>query len=263
MAKKCKDEGSLEMFRMFPWWASLVAAFIVYALLKFFLADMVSSPALRGVAIGLQSSAEMLVIPFYFIAMIFAFKQFRRRKLLDIQAGIESVRAMSWKAFEMMVGEIYRRQMYYVEEHGNANPDGSIDLLLFKGGHKFIAQCKYWRNIQIDVSLVQELYEIMATEKADGCVFVSSGDYTQEALAFVNGKPIELVNGTRLVAMVREVKSSAMPQNTPAVSVDAVEPSCPECGGKMTRMTARAGANAGQDFWGCSQFPACRGMINI
>ncbi len=263
MAKKSKNEGAFEIFEMLPWWVSLIAAAFVYALLKFFLADMVSSPALRGVVLSLQSSAEILVIPFYFIAMIFAFKQFRHRRMLDVQSGIESIRAMSWQAFEIMVGEIYRRRMYYVEEHDSTKPDSGFDLLLFKGGHKIIVQCRHWRNIQIDVSLVQELYGIMAAEKADGCIFVSSGDYTQGALAFANGKPIELVNGARLVALVREVQSSAAPENIPAAPADSDEPSCPKCGGKMIRMTAKAGVNAGQDFWGCSAFPDCRGIINI
>lgn len=263
MARKRKDEGIFEIFTMLPWWASLVAAAIVYALLKFFLVGMVSSPALKAMALGLQSSAGMLVIPFYFTAMISAFKQFQRRRLLDIQTGIDSIRAMSWQAFEVMAGEIYRRQKYHVEEHGGAEPDGGIDLLLFKGGRKIIVQCKRWRNTQIGVSLVRELYGIMTAERADGCIFVSSGDYTPDALAFADGKPIELVDGTKLVALVREVQSSAAPKNIPVAPANTDDPSCPKCGRKMVRRTAKAGTNAGQDFWGCSGFPVCRGIINI
>lgn len=263
MTRKNKDEGLLEIFTMLPWWVSLVAAVIVYVLLKFFLADMVSGPILKAVALSLQASAGILVIPFCLTAMISAFEQFKRRRLLDIQTGIDSIRAMSWQAFEVMVGEIYRRQKYRVEEHGGAGPDGGIDLLLFKGGRKIIVQCKRWRNTQVGVPLVRELYGIMAAEKADGCIFVSSGDYTPDALAFADGKPIELVDGTKLVALVREVQSSAAPKNIPAAPADADDPSCPECGRQMIRRTAKTGTNAGQDFWGCSGFPACRGIINI
>lgn len=36
-------------------------------------------------------------------------------------------------------------------------------------------------------------------------------------------------------------------------------PLCPRCGGPMARKTARRGASAGQDFWGCNRFPQCRG----
>lgn len=39
-------------------------------------------------------------------------------------------------------------------------------------------------------------------------------------------------------------------------------PSCPKCGGSMVRRTAKSGSNAGNSFWGCSQYPACRGIRN-
>ena len=38
-------------------------------------------------------------------------------------------------------------------------------------------------------------------------------------------------------------------------------PDCPKCARPMVRRTARRGANAGGEFWGCSEFPRCRGMV--
>jgi four helix bundle suffix protein len=40
-------------------------------------------------------------------------------------------------------------------------------------------------------------------------------------------------------------------------------PTCPECGKPMRRRTARKGAQAGQDFWGCAGYPTCRGTRPI
>ena len=37
------------------------------------------------------------------------------------------------------------------------------------------------------------------------------------------------------------------------------EKKCPKCGAPMVLRTAKKGANAGNEFWGCSQFPKCRG----
>lgn len=37
------------------------------------------------------------------------------------------------------------------------------------------------------------------------------------------------------------------------------QPACPRCMGRMVRRTAKRGRNAGNDFWGCSRFPACHG----
>jgi hypothetical protein len=40
-------------------------------------------------------------------------------------------------------------------------------------------------------------------------------------------------------------------------------PSCPKCGSEMILRTAKRGKNQGGKFWGCSQYPACRGILNI
>lgn len=38
---------------------------------------------------------------------------------------------------------------------------------------------------------------------------------------------------------------------------------CPKCGSELILRTARNGANAGQNFYGCSGFPKCRYILNI
>ncbi len=44
---------------------------------------------------------------------------------------------------------------------------------------------------------------------------------------------------------------------------DRVAPACPVCGKPMRRRTAHAGPHAGEPFWGCSGWPACRGLMPI
>jgi restriction system protein len=36
-------------------------------------------------------------------------------------------------------------------------------------------------------------------------------------------------------------------------------PACPVCQSAMVRRTAKRGANSGNEFWGCSQYPGCKG----
>ena len=40
-------------------------------------------------------------------------------------------------------------------------------------------------------------------------------------------------------------------------------PACPRCHSEMIKRTAKKGARQGQTFFGCSQFPKCRGLVNI
>jgi len=38
---------------------------------------------------------------------------------------------------------------------------------------------------------------------------------------------------------------------------------CHQCGSLMSLREAKSGQNAGKQFWGCSKFPQCRGIVNI
>lgn len=51
------------------------------------------------------------------------------------------------------------------------------------------------------------------------------------------------------------VQETARSSNTPHPKHPK---SCPKCGEEMVLRTARRGANAGNQFWGCSAFPKCR-----
>lgn len=39
--------------------------------------------------------------------------------------------------------------------------------------------------------------------------------------------------------------------------------SCPTCGSSMILRESKKGANVGQQFWGCSTFPKCRGTVKV
>jgi four helix bundle suffix protein len=58
---------------------------------------------------------------------------------------------------------------------------------------------------------------------------------------------------------IRERMTTARTEvkNTP--SPGSSSPACPICNAAMAQRTARCGANAGKNFWGCSQYPACKG----
>jgi len=43
---------------------------------------------------------------------------------------------------------------------------------------------------------------------------------------------------------------------------DAIPP-CPQCGGLMVLRTAKTGKNPGKQFWGCANYPACKGVLQL
>lgn len=40
-------------------------------------------------------------------------------------------------------------------------------------------------------------------------------------------------------------------------------PNCPECGQAMVLRTVKKGPRLGSSFWGCSQYPRCKGIVEI
>lgn len=67
----------------------------------------------------------------------------------------------------------------------------------------------------------------------------------------------EFLQKTAGVATSRSVEKT---QDTPVLQAEAAEPVCPKCGSPMILRTAKSGAHKGNQFWGCSNYPDCRGI---
>jgi restriction system protein len=52
------------------------------------------------------------------------------------------------------------------------------------------------------------LYGVAVAEKGDRGIFVTTGTYTPDALAFARGKPLELVDGEALARLVEDVSTA-------------------------------------------------------
>ena len=51
-------------------------------------------------------------------------------------------------------------------------------------------------------------------------------------------------------------------RSNPSDPSDPIPP-CPQCGKSMTLRTAKTGKNEGKQFWGCTAYPECKGVVNI
>lgn len=177
--------------------------------------------------------------------------------LLDRQTSVKSIKAVTWKDFEYLVSEAYRRQGYSVKENTSAGADGGIDLVLGKDGERILVQCKNWRSSKVGVSTVRELFGVVTAEGASGGIVVCSGHFTTDAVEFARGKPITLVDGAALSRLIGDIQKS--PKIQAEVQPKVHETTCPVCQSPMVMRTAKRGKNAGGSFWGCSRYPKCRG----
>lgn len=277
-----------EIAARLPWWAGVLLAAVSYGILHAFATPGAVDPPPSGVTdvsrvVRAQVMTTLASVFQYVLPLVFAggavaslVGDLKRRSLLERAKvdGAAAVRNMSWREFERLVGEAFRRRGYTVQETGAAGADGGIDLRLSRAGERYLVQCKHWRAQQVGVPVVRELYGAMAAEGAAGGFVVTSGRFTREAAQFASGRNIELIDGERLAGMIRDVRAaesavqapssgaSGAPR-APSSAAAAAAPTCPRCGSEMVRRVAMRGASAGKAFWGCSRFPSCRGTQPI
>jgi restriction system protein len=239
-----------------PWQFNVALAICVFFSFKYVLPVIpVTNPLLTGIAHLLQTMAPVLALIILMVAGVSAFNAWRKARLLEGQKNIESIRSVSWRAFEDLVGEAYRRRGYHVAETGGDGADGGVDLILKKDGETLFVQCKNWKTFKVGVKVVRELYGVVVGRGATGGIVITSGRFTQDAREFARGKRLELIDGGRLLRMIDEVKK---PPSNSTVGEPKEDNLCPRCGSKMVLRVARKGHHPGEKFWGCTAFPKCR-----
>lgn len=249
-----KDESAFNLLVRLPWWVSVILATGAYVLLKYLIPaihfeNMVFQAISRAAPVIALWVSLVLLIP----AIVSAINSLRKGRLLENQKDLDSLRSLSWKKFEELVGEAYRRQGYFVLENPGEGADGGVDLRLRKGGKKVYVQCKHWKR-DVGVKVVRELYGVIKAQNAVKGIIVTSGSFSADAMSFAKGKEIELVDGTQLLALVAGVQNQNRTQKPHVLSKSKT---CPRCGKEMVLRTAKKGKHAGENFWGCSGFPNC------
>ena len=161
MARRKKTsplEDVLDLLAMLPWWACVVLAAVSYLSLHPLAAPiqasdirgqggaMVGAMMQKAVIHGLATAGQYIV-PILCLAAA-ALSAWRRKQRHTLVSDVAQARnadvldGMSWREFELLVGEAYRQRGYRVIEIGGAGPDGGVDLVLLKGSEKFFVQCK-------------------------------------------------------------------------------------------------------------------------
>lgn len=274
MARKKSSvlDDLVDIAAQLPWKAGVGLAVVAYFILHYFAtrAPLTMNPAelkALGKTVGdsvthglgtMLASVFQYIVPFAFLVGAFiSFSRRRRQSELHAQVATDpaadALEKMSWQEFEGLVAETFRRQGYRVVERGGDGPDGGVDVELHMGSDKYLVQCKQWKSQKVGVATVRELYGVMTAERAVGAFVVASGSFTDEAKSFADGRAIKLFDARKLRSMIGQVPSAA-----PAA--EQTMPACPKCGSEMVRRTAKKGANAGNQFWGCSRFPTCTGV---
>jgi restriction system protein len=252
-----RDRGILNELVKFPWWVNVGLAGLAYIFFIIFAGAMPDRPLFNPLASLIKKLAPLVVFILLVVAAVSAFFQFRKGRLLERQTSLDSVGELSWRQFESLVSEAFRRNGFLVLDNMKDGPDGGVDLRLRKNGQLVFVQCKHWKARSVGVKVVRELYGVMAAKRVEHGIVVTYGDFTSEAREFAKLNSITLMNGLKLTQMIASVQQSGNIQVQP-------EPvrACPKCGSEMVLREARKGPHAGKKFWGCSKYPECKGLVS-
>ena len=274
----------IDLLAMLPWWVSLIGAvfcYLMFAWLQFtstsFSVGDSSQIVSTLVKFGYQAGQYLVPIVLVTSAGLSFFARKHRKDLLQNAHIAQDLSQMGWREFELLIGEVYRRRGYSVRELGGDGPDGGVDLVLKKPDETILVQCKHWKAVSVGVDVVRQIYGVMAAKNATACKVVISGAYTEAALQFAidanksSGGQIELIDGPKLFALIRDVHPTAGLENNrgPFDSIDLSKipleesPVCPKCGSGMSKHRSKKGRHAGKEFFGCTRFPDCRSIIAI
>ena len=259
-------ESVPELLMKAPWWVSVLLAGLSFAGLRWVFPAMVGQDKLlQAAATEAARYAYLSAVLFGLLAVGSALFARKRRRLVDDQQSLDTLCAASWKDFEYLVAEAYRRQGFDVDYSVGEGADGGVDLVLRKDGRNSVVQCKQWKTLLVGRPVLQQMFGIMNDERADEVIVVTSGQFTGEAREFAQRNPIRLVDGPKLLELVRSVQAGRKngTQAEPEPAAAATPPCCPRCGSEMVLRTARHGQRAGSNFWGCSSYPRCKGTLPV
>ena len=135
--------------------------------------------------------------------------RFIEGKDVSISEGTD-LAAIPWEDFEQLVREIF--EMEFAQNGGEvrvtqASRDGGVDAIVFdpdplRGG-KIVIQAKRYTNT-VPVSAIRDLYGTVINEGANSGIIITTSDYGRDSYDFAKDKPLKLLNGGHLLALLNK-----------------------------------------------------------
>jgi HJR/Mrr/RecB family endonuclease len=169
----------------------------------------------------------------------------------------EKLRKIDWFQFEKLMELIYRQRGFTVSRLGGANPDGGVDLIVKSPSETFAVQCKHWRTWTVGVKEIREFLGALTDSGIPKGIFITLTGYSGQAKELADKHGIQILNESDIVQMLE--KSELMYSQEVSGLFSDERKFCPRCEKEMVLRTARV---KGNQFWGCSNYPRCKFILN-
>ena len=162
--------------------------------------------ALAAVAIALLPEQYRIFgavsgLPFFVIGCIAAWRQFQAPSTARIESTLAAVRAMSWVEFSRAIEAAYRRDGYDVTTVSAA----AADFRIRKEWRIALVSCKRWKAARVGIEPLQGLHAAREAHDAQECIYVATGELTDNARAFAGKHAIRLVGGPELARLMPDI----------------------------------------------------------
>ena len=158
--------------------------------------------------VQLYSFAILLLFSLLFLWKLWRFFALSAsRRYLKRHASLKRLKKLSWSEFEHLCRILFEEEGWQVRENEKKGADGGVDLWMKKRRSVAIVQCKKYEDARVTIKVVREMYGLMYEYDADRVFIVTTSEFTKECYRFVEDKTIELINGEKLVARMRQFSS--------------------------------------------------------
>ncbi|MFH1171907.1 MAG: restriction endonuclease [bacterium] len=199
--------------------------------------------------IGLKNPGALwalVILGVVMVGVVVVIQRRARARFFQEQDTLEKLRRLTPGQFEEYVVDLFQQLGYKMERVGGSY-DGGIDVIATKGGVKHFIQCKKFITRQVTVHDVRDFYGAIVDDHSMArAFFITTNIFTLEAEKFCEDKPIELIDGQKLMGYVRQAGVAV-----PIINQAETE-RCPRDGGVIVKREGKFGP-----FLGCSNYPRC------
>ncbi len=126
-----------------------------------------------------------------------------RRQAQRAELKLAQLGSLTPEGFEEFVAEIFEALGYGVEHVGGSGDEG-VDLRLERKGQRAIVQCKYHSRGVVGSPELQKFLGTVHHTRSHKGFFVTTRTFSLAAERFVAEHPIELIDGPRLIELVKD-----------------------------------------------------------
>ena len=203
-----KDLSFFDFLAQIPWWVSVSLSVSFYLFFQYGIPFFENQGTLVNdthVSLG-PVFAPVIALAFLAPVTFSFFKSSKKKRLHDLREDITEIQELSWSELNEKVAKAYRKAGYMIMGNDPYTSDPSIDIVMRRSANLYLLQSRYWRNRKVSLREVKKLSGIMHEKQASGIFLLTTGIFTKNARRYAIGRPINLVDGIKLVELLDTIK---------------------------------------------------------